>query len=71
MIVGCYTLDLYCDNLNIPEGAVTDGIHDYKEFPKTFIHEYGSVCRKIARAKGWKFTRDGRALCPKCSGRKK
>ena len=68
MIVGCYTLDLYCDNA----GEYPDGIHEYKEFPREFTDEYGSKCRKMARKEGWTLNlKDGTALCPKCSGVKK
>lgn len=66
MIVGCYTLDLYCDN----EGKFPDGIHEHKEFPRKFTDEHGSRCRKMAREEGWKLNlKDGTALCPKCSGK--
>lgn len=63
MIVGCYTLDLYCENYT-NDGL--DGIHDYREFPTTFTNEKGSVCRTQARKSGWKLTNGGRAYCPKC-----
>jgi hypothetical protein len=66
--VGCYTLDLYCDNENAENCG--DGIHGYKEFPITFTHEKGSVCRSMARKDGWILGKDGSAICPKCSGKK-
>lgn len=71
MIAGCYTLHLYCDNYNITGGEITDGVHKYNEFPKVYIHELGSTCRRLARKDGWTITRDGRAYCPKCTRRKK
>jgi len=62
MIVGCYTLDLYCEN----DGQYPDGIHSYDEFPHTYSHENGSQCRSAARKDGWKLTQ-GKAICPKCT----
>lgn len=67
MIVGCYTLDLYCDR----QGKHPDGIHAFEEFPHQYTHEFGSVCRARARRAGWLLGRDGSALCPKCSGKAK
>ena len=61
MIVGCYTLDLYCD-LESEE-------HEYKEFPHEFTHEFGSRARAEARKVGWILRRNGMAICPKCSER--
>lgn len=62
MMSCCYALDLYCDN--------ESDKHDFQEFPHQFIHEYGSACRTTAKRAGWLFTKDGRHLCPKCSGKK-
>lgn len=60
MIVGCYTLALYCDN--------KEGAHEYREFPHEFTNEFGTVCRANARRAGWKLdTKTGRAWCPKCA----
>jgi hypothetical protein len=69
MIVGCYSLHLYCDN--VPDRPWQPGdLHDWSEFP----HEYdgdetGAQARKRARKKGWALRRDGTALCPKCNPR--
>ena len=77
MIVGCYTLDLYCENEGTYNVWGEDGRelydeygHQHNEFPHTFADEYGSKCRSEARAKGWLLGR-GKALCPKCSGKGK
>ena len=59
MIVGCYTLDLYCDN----EGA---SCHEFDEFPHSYGAEFGSQCRAEARRDGWKL-HNGQAICPKCN----
>jgi len=61
MIVGCYTLDLYCDQKNDK--------HVHGEFPHTFTAEHGSNCRSRAKRKGWILTHAGNAICPKCSGK--
>lgn len=72
MIVGAYTLDLYCDNLNIKDGKTEDEYHhQYDEFPCQFIFNTEQRCIRAARDKGWLFTRDGKAFCPKCSGKKR
>jgi hypothetical protein len=58
-IVGCYTLDLYCD--------LDNPAHESAEFPHTFIAEHGHTCRRQAREAGWVLKpRQGKAYCPKC-----
>lgn len=65
-IIGCYTLDLYCEN-DKPVGEV-DLVHSHNEFPHSFCHESGSVCRKRARKTGWRLNlKEGKAVCPKCN----
>lgn len=60
MIVGCYTLDLYCDR---EEGEPQ---HGFREFPHQFTGHTEGDCMQDARARGWRF-RDGAAYCPKCA----
>ncbi len=75
MWVGCYTLDLYCDNyINNPSvteytnGYVSDKLgHRMGEFPHQYTHELGAKCRSRARRDGWVFARDGTTICPTCS----
>ena len=63
MIVGCYTLDLYCEEDGHP--------HEYNEFPHQYIHEFGSTCRRMARKDGWILDRQNcKAICPKCNPRR-
>lgn len=69
MIVGGYTLDLYCDSgLDQPygtrghSGAPDDG----GAYPGTFCAETGRDCRWLARKAGWKFLRGRRVICPTC-----
>lgn len=66
MQVGCYTLDLYCDNA---KQWPDDLGHDYGEFPWSYTGELGSKCRAKARKAGWKLLPDGGAICPKCNKR--
>jgi hypothetical protein len=62
MIVGCYSLHLYCDN--------EDAEHPYREFPHTFTGELGRKCRQEARRAGWTI-RGTKAYCPLCNGKPK
>lgn len=64
MWAGMYGLDLYCDNEDAPD-------HVYDEFPHQYTDELGSVCRAKARRAGWVIRKDGTAICPKCSGKRK
>ena len=59
MKVGCYVLDLYCDN--------KDGNHLGMEFPVQYTHELGATCRKMAKDDGWSI-RKTVDVCPRCSG---
>lgn len=68
MIVGCYALDLYCENYK----SENDNIHEFNEFPHIYTHEKGSTCRKLARKDGWIIKeKENRAICPKCVKKKK
>ncbi len=62
MLVGCYTLDLYCDNFKAIE-------HKFGDFPQQYTDEFGSACRRLAREDGWLIKSD-KQLCPKCSNKK-
>lgn len=74
MMVGCYTLELYCDkegfyNKYDADGTLRDEVgHTYQEFPHEYMNELGSKCRSRARKAGWKLGK--KQLCPKCSGKK-
>jgi hypothetical protein len=59
VIVGCYTLHLYCDADN--------DAHEYQEFPHEYTDEFGSKTRVKAREEGWILKRDYTAICPKCN----
>ena len=59
MIVGGYTLELYCDFCN----------RNYFG-PDEFINELGSICRKKAKKYGW-ILKGNKAKCPVCSKKDK
>jgi hypothetical protein len=67
-----HNLSLYCDNGSAPwvpyhpEGAAKPGEHRYGEFPWEFINPRMKECYKLARAAGWKFSKSGRMICPRC-----
>lgn len=69
-IVGCYTLDLYCDT----GGTYGEGCpHKYgglngviQQYPAQFTGRTEGDCIKQAKGLGWKI-RAGKAYCPKCA----
>ena len=62
MILGCYTLTLYCD---VPGCKHNDSCG--KWVPDEFTGESGGECRKAARKAGWQLLlRYGNATCPEC-----
>lgn len=60
-IVGCYTLDLYCDR----EG---DCVEEYPRSPQDqYNAESGGEARQQARRNGWRLNlKAGTAICPHC-----
>lgn len=65
MIVGCYTLDLYCENQDDPR-------HKWNAFPVQITGETFNGCAWKARKAGWMINRKtGICLCPLCSGKKR
>ena len=61
MIVGCYSMDLYCDR----EFCKADlGTH------WSYTGQTEAECRRGARKAGWIFHRSGRVTCPECKGGK-
>jgi hypothetical protein len=64
VIVGGYTLHLYCDAPGHVRQAHAGG-PDAESCAET-----GARCRAMARKAGWKLDRKaGRAICPKCRRR--
>jgi len=68
VIVGCYVLDLYCDNDDCPsaEGRHRGG----KNEPDQFTGPSKRYCYRDAKKAGWKISdkRDA-AYCPDCKGK--
>jgi hypothetical protein len=75
MVVGGYSLDLYCDNTE--EGAHPHDYFDwenYVKFPLTYFEDAPNgyyKTRQMARKDGWILKRDGTAICPRCSKKNK
>lgn len=69
MIAGCYSLDLYCDNVDHKAPAWPDKRgHQWGEFPHQYTGEFGADCMARAKLAGWKINRKtGAALCPNCN----
>lgn len=58
MVVGCYTMDLYCDYT---------GPCRWSDFPSQYTGRTESECLRGARLDGWRFHgRPKLARCPKC-----
>lgn len=59
MIVGCYSIDLYCDG---------EYRHGYQEDMAQFADADESRCYRQARRAGWVVnTREQKAYCPTCA----
>jgi len=60
MIIGCYTLDLYCD------GDKCQKIDDCGRTIVAMFQGYDeATCKRVARKKGWLF-RLGKCYCKEC-----
>ena len=64
MIVGCYTLHLYCDD---PTHFARRNDRPWREssLDAEFTGNTETDCKRQARAKGWKFKAD-ECTCPYC-----
>lgn len=60
MIVGCYTMHLYC-----VRGELC--IRRDGSDATAYVGRNERECRSMARADGWEF-RQGDVMCPKCRG---
>jgi hypothetical protein len=60
VIVGCYTVDLYCDGCNLGYGHRRGS---------QYTGQTEAECLRQARRDGWLFTRDRprKAFCPTCA----
>jgi len=61
MIVGCYSMDLYCANQ--PSDTCKGG---YMSGAWQFTGQTEAECKREARSKGWRFTK-GDTTCPHCN----
>lgn len=63
MIVGCYSLDLYCDTGHSKAESM-------REYQLAQRHQYTGhsegECKRQARKDGWLFKRNGKVFCPVC-----
>lgn len=67
MIAGGYTIDLYCDNEPCKWQTEEPLRNDY------CASIYGTDerdCKRQARRKWWRLTRDDKAICPYCTGKR-
>lgn len=63
MIVGCYSMDLYCDNDHKTDGTA----REYQlAKPGQYTGHTEADCKRDARKEGWKFKRNGKVYCPAC-----
>lgn len=70
MIVGAYSINLYCDNWREQSDNIgRDGVHELGEFPHEFAGHSKLDCFRQARAIGWKIGKE-RQTCPKCNTQK-
>ena len=66
MIVGGYTLHLYCETEHPMDGEM----EDYRAAHATeFAGRDERAAKRNARAAGWKFYKGDRVLCPLCISR--
>jgi hypothetical protein len=68
MMVGCYTLDLYCDNSSDDFHEDRARGHPYGAFPKQYTGRTEARCIRAARRDGWLISRK-RVICPVCTKR--
>lgn len=62
-VVGCYSLDLYCDTGGEPYGDNCPEVAQGQ-----FTGRTEGDCIRAARSDGWTFNREKtQAFCPKCS----
>lgn len=71
MIIGGYELHLYCDTGNDKPDTVNSAtiphIHNYDGGFEQFVGVDKADCNRRAKRRGWRFARDGRVYCPRCS----
>jgi len=66
MIVGCFTLDLYCDTEGCRHNDEGKGCQE----PDSYVRRTRAECNRAARKDGWKIWK-GKVICSKCVEAKK
>jgi hypothetical protein len=73
MIVGCYSMHLYCDTGNAKPGYPGDSGNSPHNHARPGFAEFTGPtegdCKRQARKQGWRFSRDNKVYCPICSGK--
>lgn len=70
MIIGCYTVNLYCEMAE--ENKTVCNVGWGYNGPPTYTGETEGECLRAARMDGWLFTRKPRkAYCPECAARRR
>ncbi len=64
MIASGYTMDIYCDS-DVCKGATVFG-----SAKESFFGETWAQVARMARKVGWRITKDRKAFCPWCTGKK-
>jgi hypothetical protein len=70
VLVGCYSIDLYCTNAEEQKGCRVGWSHGG---PPTYTGETEGECIRAARADGWVITNDRprKTFCPACAKRRR
>jgi hypothetical protein len=66
MIVGCYSMDLYCDTGGDAYGGKCPHSTSYTTVQAEFTGRNERDCLQQAKQRGWSF-RNGKATCPGCN----
>lgn len=67
-VIGCYTLDLYCDTGGDPYGGTCPQHRPGVQRLVQFTGRTEADCLKQARRRGWTFKAGATlAICPSCS----
>lgn len=69
-VIGCYSLDLYCDTGGDPYGGTCPSHVPGRTACAQFTGRSERDCLSQARKRGWTF-HTGRAYCPRCSKARK
>ena len=68
MLIGCYSLDCYCEHAHGEAERLADG--SFLKFPMTYTGKNRDLAAAAARRAGWRIIGD-RGICPVCTGKVK